>query len=85
MRFDTTVGPEDLAFQPTFKRDERDVQYLRNITRRKRRIQKVVIKGEVMLLDPDTNEIFDAMAFEDNQRLLRIGTRTAPGEIRFFT
>jgi hypothetical protein len=39
----------------------------------------------MFVLDPDTNEVFDAPAFQDTQRLIRMGIRTAPGEIRFFT
>ena len=84
MRFDTNVGSEDLAFNPSFTGDEQDTLYLRNIQRKKRRIQKIRIKGIDMILDPDTNEIFDAQAFEDNNRLLRIGTRTSSTEIKWF-
>jgi hypothetical protein len=42
-------------------------------------------KGLVFILDPDTNEIFDHPAFQDTKRLIRLGIRTSPGEIRFFT
>lgn len=83
MRFDTSVGPEDLAFKPNMKNDDLDELYMRNIRRVKRRLQRVRIKGFVMLIDPDTREVFDANAFEDNRRLLRIGTRVE-NEIRFF-
>jgi hypothetical protein len=38
-----------------------------------------------MIMDPDTSEIFDAPAFEDGQRLLKIGQRVAPNKIQFFT
>jgi hypothetical protein len=85
MRFDTTAKSDDLAFRPNYKSDETDTLYMRNIIRRKRRLQMVRVKGVLMVLDPDTNEVFDAPAFQDTQRLLRLGTRTAPGEIRFFT
>ena len=56
-----------------------------NIQRRTRRLQIVRAKGIMFVLDPDTNEVFDAPAFQDTQRLIRMGFRTAPGEIRFFT
>jgi hypothetical protein len=85
MRFDTTAKSDDLAFRPNYLSEETDTLYMRNIIRRKRRLQLVRIKGVLMVLDPDTNEVFDAPAFQDTQRLLRLGTRTAPGEIRFFT
>jgi hypothetical protein len=86
MRFDTTTGPEDLAFKPSYLADERDTLYMRNIIKRKaRRLQKIKAKGIGLLLDPDTNEIFDLPSFEDTQRLIKLGIRTAPGEIRFFT
>ena len=84
MRFDTNTGSDDLGFKPNYIADEKDTLYLRNITRKKRRIQKVRVKGIDMILDPDTNEIFDAQAFEDNNRLLRIGTRTSATEIKWF-
>jgi hypothetical protein len=85
MRFDTTSGNEDLAFKPSYETDERDTLYLRNTIRKARRLQKVRVKGMMLILDPDTNEIFDYISFEDTKRLIRLGIRTAPGEIRFFT
>lgn len=85
MRFDTTVKGEDLSYKPGFKSDDLDTLYLRNVQRRTRRLQIVKAKNLVFVLDPDTNEVFDAPAFQDSERLIRIGTRTAPGEIRFFT
>ncbi len=85
MRFDTTATGEDLAYKPGFKTDDLDTLYLRNIQRRTRRLQIVKAKGLVFVLDPDTNEVFDSPAFQDTKRLIRLGTRTAPGEIRFFT
>lgn len=84
MRFDTTTTAEDLAFKPNYATDERDALYMRNIKRVKRRLQIIKIQDNVMILDPDTNEIFDYEAFDDNHRLLKIGTRTAPNEITFF-
>jgi hypothetical protein len=85
MRFDTTATGDDLAYKPGFKTDDLDTLYLRNIQRKSRRLQIVKAKQILFILDPDTNEIFDASAFQDTQRLIRIGIRTAPGEIRFFT
>jgi hypothetical protein len=58
---------------------------MRNIERKARRLQKINVKEMLLLLDPDTNEIFDLPAFEDTQRLVRLGMRSSPGEIRFFT
>ena len=85
MRFDTTATGEDLAYKPGFKNDDLDTLYLRNTLRKNRRLQLVKAKGLLFILDPDTNEIFDAPSFQDTKRLLRLGIRTAPGEIRFFT
>lgn len=85
MRFDTTSKSDDLAFNPNHISDEKDTLYMRNIQRKARRLQKVKVKGIMMVLDPDTNEVFDYLAFEDTKRLLRLGIRTSPGEIRFFT
>lgn len=83
MRFDSTVTGEDLAFKPNIKEEVMDSTYLRNLQRRKRRLQKVAIKGMVFLIDPDTKEVFDGPAFEDNQRLMRMGQLTSVGQIRW--
>jgi hypothetical protein len=84
MRFDTTYTNEELGYKPASITEERDTLYMKNITRRARRLQKVLVKGILMIIDPDTNEVFDAPAFEDNQRLLRVGTKET-NRIRFFT
>jgi SNF2 family DNA or RNA helicase len=81
MRFDTTTKPEDLAYESGFKSEERDTLYLQNIDRKKRRLQRISVKGLIMILDPDTNEIFDGRAFEDNHRLLKLGMKKSPTEI----
>jgi hypothetical protein len=83
MRFDSTVTGEDLAFNTDLKTDARDESYLRNMQRRKRRLQKVQIKQMVFLIDPDTKEVFDGPAFEDGNRLLRLGQMTSPAQIRW--
>lgn len=83
MRFDSTVTGEDLAFKPNIKQEVMDSTYLRNLQRRKRRLQKVAIKGMVFLIDPDTKEVFDGPAFEDNQRLMRMGRLTSPVQIQW--
>ena len=83
MRFDTTTKSEDLAFKPSYLLEEKDTLYLRNIIRKSRQLQKIRIKGMAMILDPVTNDIFDFVAFEDNQRLLKIGTKVSPTEIHF--
>ena len=85
MRFDTTTTGEDLAYKPGFKADDLDTLYLRNTQRKARRLQIVEVKGTLFVLDPDSNEVFDAPAFQDTKRLIRLGIRSAPGEIRFFT
>jgi hypothetical protein len=85
MRFDSATKGEDLAYKPGFKSDDLDALYLRNIQRKTRRLQIVKAKGLLFVLDPDTNEVFDAPAFQDTQRLVKLGIRTAPGEIRFFS
>jgi hypothetical protein len=85
MRFDTTVGAEDLAFKPKITQDETDSLYTKNIQRKSRRLQKIKVKGIALLIDPDTNEVFDLPSFDDTKRLIRLGKRVAPGEIRFFT
>jgi hypothetical protein len=83
MRFDSGVTGEDLAYRPNLKQDDADTSYLRNMQRRKRRLQKVLIKQMVFLVDPDTKEVFDGPAFEDNQRLMRMGVLSAPGQLRW--
>jgi hypothetical protein len=83
MRFDSTVTGEDLAFKPNIKQDDLDTTYLRNMSRRKRRLQKVAIKGMVFLIDPDTKEVFDGPAFEDENRLMRMGVLTSPVQIQW--
>ena len=85
MRFDTTATSDDLAFNPSYKADEKDTLYLRNVVRKKRRLQRVLLKGSLIILDPDTNEIFDAPAFEDSGRLIRLGMFIPPNQIQFFT
>lgn len=85
MRFDTTATGEDLAFKPSVKSEDVDSSYIRNMIRKRRRLQKVQIKQMVFYLDPDTKEVFDGSAFEDNERLLRIGEMTSPTQIRWIT
>jgi hypothetical protein len=84
MRFDTKTTSEDLAYKPSFKTDDLDTLYLRNIQRKNRRLQIIKVKDLVFVLDPDTNEVFDHPAFIDTKRLIKLGTRTSPGEIKFF-
>jgi hypothetical protein len=83
MRFDSTVTGEDLAFKPNIKMEDLDSTYLRNLQRRKRRLQKVSIKGMIFLIDPDTKEVFDGPAFEDNNRLMRMGDLTSATQIQW--
>jgi hypothetical protein len=83
MRFDSTVTGEDLAFKPNIKTEDLDSTYLRNLQRRKRRLQKVSIKGMIFLIDPDTKEVFDGPAFEDDRRLMRMGQLTTATQIQW--
>lgn len=84
MRFDSTVKGEDLAFNPNFRDDELDVAFLRNQMKRKRRLQRIKVKEFVLLVDPDTREVFDSSAFEDANRLLPLGTLERD-RVTFFT
>ena len=83
MRFDSTTTGEDLAFRPNIKNEELDETVLRNTSRKHRRLQKVLVKGMSLILDPDSKEIFDGPAWDDNQRLLRMGELVSPTSIRF--
>jgi hypothetical protein len=85
MRFDTTATPDELGYKPAILAEERDATYKRNIIRKARRLQKVLLKGVLIIYDPDTREIFDAPIFEDSQRLLKIGEIELPNKVRFFT
>ena len=84
MRFDTSVTAEDLAYRPSYLNDERDALYKVNLIRKNRKLQIVKVKGMVMILDPQTNEIFDYVAFQDTKRLLQVGSRNGPNSISFF-
>jgi hypothetical protein len=53
------------------------------MSRRKRRLQKVSIKGMIFLIDPDTKEVFDGPAFEDDNRLMRMGVLTSSVQIQW--
>jgi hypothetical protein len=85
MRFDSNLVPDELGYKPAVQSEERDTLYSKNVIRRARRLQRIMVKGILMIFDPDTSEIFDAPAFEDNQRLLKIGKRVAANKIQFFT
>lgn len=84
MRFDTSVTGEDLAYRPSYLNDERDELYQRNLRKTKRKLQTIKVQGMVMILDPQSNEIFDYSAFQGDKRLIQIGTRTGPNSISFF-
>jgi len=83
MRFDSTATGEDLAFKPNIKTEDSDATILRNTTRKHRRLQKVLIKGLSLIIDPDTKEVFDGPAWDDNKRLLRMGEMVNSTSIRF--
>ena len=84
MRFDTSITAEDLAYRPKYLSDERDEMYALNLIKRKRKLQIIKVKGLAMVLDPQSNEIFDYGAWGDEKRLLQIGRRTGPTSISFF-
>ena len=84
MRFDTSVTAEDLAYRHKYLDDEKDELYTLNLVKRKRRLQIIKVKGMAMVLDPQSNEIFDYGAWGDEKRLLQIGRRTGPTSISFF-
>jgi hypothetical protein len=83
MRFDSTTTGEDLAFRPNIKNEELDETVLRNTSRKHRRLQRILVKGMSLILDPDSKEIFDGPAWDDKQRLLRMGELVSPTSIRF--
>lgn len=83
MRFDTTTTGEDLAFRPNIKNEDLDATVLRNTSKKHRRLQKVLIKGISLIIDPNTKEVFDGPAWDDHQRLLRMGVMMSPTSIRF--
>jgi hypothetical protein len=83
MRFDSTAAGEDLAFKPNIKTEDLDATYLRNMERKQRRLQRVSIKGILFLIDPLTADVFDGVAFEDNNRLLRVGAKISETQIKW--
>lgn len=83
MRFDSTTTGEDLAFKPSIGNEDTDETVKRNTIERRRRLQKVSVKGIVFYFDPTTGDLFDNQAFEDNNRLLRVGVRIKPTEIKW--
>ena len=83
MRFDSSATGEDLAFRPNIKNEDSDATVMRNTSKKHRRLQKILVKGVSLLLDPDSKEIFDGPAWEDNQRLLRMGQLVSPTSIKF--
>ena len=85
MRFDSNLTPDELGYKPAVATEERDVLYRRNIIRTSRTLQKILLKGIPMIFDRDSGEIFDFVAFEDTQRLLKIGQKVGAGRIQFFT
>jgi len=85
MRFDSTSTGEDLAFRPNIKNEDTDATVLRNTSKKHRRLQKVLVKGISLIIDPNTKEVFDGPAWDDNQRLLRMGKLVTPTSIEFLT
>jgi hypothetical protein len=85
MRFDTNITPDELGYKPAVLAMERDTEYTKNVIRKTRSLQRVMVKGVYMIIDPDSNDVFDAIAFDDSKRLLPIGKLIPPNQIRFFT
>jgi hypothetical protein len=83
MRFDSNVSGEDLAFNPSIKKDESDITYEKNKTKRDRTLTRVSIKGMLFLIDKMTKDVFDGPAFEDNERLLKVGVLETPTRIQW--
>jgi hypothetical protein len=83
MRFDSTTAGEDLAFRPNIKNEDLDETVLRNTSNKHRVLQKVMIKGISLIIDRNTKEVFDGPAWDDNQRLLRMGKMVSPTSIEF--
>lgn len=83
MRFDSTSAGEDLAFRPNIKNEELDETVLRNTSKKHRVLQKVLVKGISLIIDRNTKEVFDGPAWDDNQRLLRMGKMVSPTSIEF--
>jgi hypothetical protein len=70
-------------FKPNIKNEDLDATVLRNTSKKHRRLQKVLIKGIALLIDPNSKEVFDGPAWDDHQRLLLLGTLVSPTSIRF--
>jgi hypothetical protein len=85
MRFDSNLMPDELGYKPAVGTEERDVLYRRNVIQRTRTLQTVSVGGMAIIFDPHSGEVFDYIAFEDAKRLLKIGQKTGPGKIQFFT
>ena len=83
MRFDSSTTGEDLAFRPNIKNEELDATVLRNTSKKHRLLKKILVKGISLLWDPSSNDLFDGPAWDDNQRLLRMGELVSPTSIRF--
>jgi hypothetical protein len=83
MRFDSTASGDDLAFRPNIKNEELDETVLRNISKKHRVLQKVLVKGLSLIIDRNTKEVFDGPAWDDNQRLLRMGNMISATSIEF--
>ena len=83
MRFDSTSTSEDLAFKPSLSTEPTDKTVERNTTRRHRSLQEVSIQNRILLFDTVSKELFDGAAFQDNQRLLRLGYKVNDRQIRW--
>jgi hypothetical protein len=83
MRFDTMTTSEDMAFKPSLSNEPSDKTMERNTTRRHRNLQEVSIQNRILLFDTVSKELFDGAAFQDGQRLLRLGYKVNDRQIRW--
>lgn len=74
MRFDSDVGYDPLAYNPTLITDEKDEVTNMNYTKRTRNLREIKLGDNHHIYDPVTREVFDYILFNStSKRLLRIG------------
>jgi hypothetical protein len=83
MRFDSTATGEDNAYKPNIANEDTDATIERNTIKRHRKLQKVSVRGMVFYFDSVSGDLFDNQAFEDNNRLLRVGKRISDTQIKW--
>lgn len=74
MRFDSDVGYDALAFNPSLGLDEKEDVIRMNYQKRTRNLREIKLGDNHHIYDPVTREIFDYIMFHStSNRLLRIG------------